>query len=53
MSRAHVSRVLLLLLPYRIAFDVGTSACLALDKFGILLTAASVLDILLGTHDRY
>lgn len=50
---AHVYRVLLLLLPYRPAFDVGASACRALDKFGILLTAASVLNILLFTHDRY
>jgi hypothetical protein len=32
---AHVSRVLVLLLQYRLAFDVGASAFPALDKFAI------------------
>jgi len=53
MSRAHVSRVLLLLLQYRTAFDIGASAFRALDKLGIPPTAASVQNVLLCTHDRY
>jgi hypothetical protein len=46
----HMSRIRLLHPLYRLAFDIGASACCALDIFSVLLAATSVLYILLYTH---
>jgi hypothetical protein len=50
MGPTHMTRVLHLLPPQWFALNVGTSTLFALDKLGIILTSAGILNIPLCAH---